>query len=209
MNSRKVEMKTIAVMSQKGGAGKTTLAVHLAVAAHKRGLRVAVLDTDPQESACIWAKAREADEPTVAPMSPIKLKVALEKALAEGFDVVIVDTAPNAGTDAVDVASLATKVVIPVRPSVFDLSAAKRTIEIVRKAGVDSLLVLSACPHRAPEIMMAREALCLSGLPVADTAIGDRRPYARAVQTGRAVIEFEPEGKAAEEINALLNEVLA
>lgn len=202
-------MKVIAVMSQKGGAGKTTLAVHLAVAAHARGLRVAVLDTDPQESACIWAKARESDEPTVAPMPTTKLKAALEKAKGSGFDVVIVDTAPNAGTDAVDVAALATRVVIPVRPSVFDLSAAKRTIEIVRKAGVDSLLVLSACPHRAPEIMMAREALGLSGLPVAETAIGDRRPFARAIQTGRAVIEFEPDGKAAEEINALLNEVLA
>ena len=202
-------MKVIAVMSQKGGAGKTTLAVHLAVAAHARGLRVAVLDTDPQESACVWAKAREEEEPTVAPMHPTKLKAALEKAQAAGFDVVIVDTAPNAGTDAVDVAALATKVVIPVRPAVFDLSAAKRTIEIVRKAEVDSLLVLSACPHRAPEIMMAREALGLSGLPVAKTAIGDRRPFARAIQTGRAVIEFEPDGKAAEEINALLSEVLA
>jgi len=202
-------MKTIAVMSQKGGAGKTTLAVHLAVAAHARGLRVAVLDTDPQESATVWAKAREADEPTVAPIHATKLAAALEKARSSGFDVVIVDTAPNAGTDAVDVASLATKIVIPVRPSVFDLSAAKRTIEIVRKAGVNSLLVLSACPHRAPENAMAREALGLSGLPVAETAIGDRRPFARAIQTGRAVIEFEPDGKAAEEINALLSEVLA
>jgi chromosome partitioning protein len=201
-------MRTVAVMSQKGGAGKTTIAVHLAVAASKDGQKVALLDTDPQGSACVWAKSREDESPVVAPVPPLKLAAALEKARAEGFDVVIIDTAPNAGPDAVDVAKLADLVLIPVRPSVFDLSAAKRTIEIVRMAGVDSLLVLSACPHRAPEIPMAREALGMSGLRVAEVAIGDRRPFARAVQTGRAVIEFEPDGKAAEEIQALLREVL-
>lgn len=201
-------MHVLAVMSQKGGAGKTTLAVHLAVAAHRRGLKVAVFDTDPQQSALVWFKAREADEPTVAAIPTTKLVAAIEQAKANKFDLVVIDTAPNAGVDAVDVAAIATKILVPVRPSVFDLSAAKRTIEIIKKAGVDSLLVLSACPHRAPEISMAREALGLSGLPVAETSIGDRRPYARAIQTGRAVIEFEPDGKAAEEINALLNEVL-
>jgi len=201
-------MRTVAVMSQKGGAGKTTIAVHLAVAACKAGQKVVVLDADPQQSACVWAKARDSDEPVVAPVAATKLKAALEKAKESGFDLVIIDTAPNAGPDAVDVAKLADLVLIPVRPSVFDLSAAKRTIEIVKMAGVDSLLVLSACPHRAPEILMAREALGMSGLPVAEVAIGDRRPFARAVQTGRAVIEFEPDGKASEEINALLKEIL-
>lgn len=201
-------MKIIALMSQKGGAGKTTLAVHLAAAASHRGLRVALFDTDPQQSACVWARVRNLEQPAVAPMLPTKLQAALRQAEADGIDFVVVDTAPNAGTDSVDIASLVSKVVIPVRPSVFDLSAVKRTIEIVRQVGVDALLVLSACPHRAPEIGMAREALGLSGLPVANTAIGDRRPYARAVQSGRAVNEFEPDGKAAEEINALLNEVL-
>lgn len=202
-------MKVIAVMSQKGGAGKTTLAVHLASAASQRGLRVALFDSDPQQSACVWSRARNVEQPIVAAVPPTKLKAAIDKAKKDGFDLVIVDTAPNAGTDAVDAASLATKVVIPVRPSVFDLSAARRTIDIARQVSVDALLVLSACPHRAPEIGMAREALGLSGLPVAKTAIGDRRPFARAVQSGRSVLEFEPGGKAAEEINALLDEVLA
>ncbi len=201
-------MKTVAVMSQKGGAGKTTLSVHLAVAANRAGHKVAVLDTDPQQSACVWAKARESEDPIVSPVSAMKLGPELDRARSEDFDLVIIDTAPNAGPDAVDVAKLVDLVLIPVRPSVFDLSAAKRTIEIVRAASVDSLLVLSACPHRAPEIPMAREALGMTGLPVADVAIGDRRPFARAIQTGRAVIEFEPDGKAAEEINALLIEVM-
>lgn len=201
-------MKVVALMSQKGGAGKTTLAVHLAVAAQQQGMKVAVFDTDPQQSACVWAGAREIDEPAVSPVSVLKLMATLEHARSNKFDLVVIDTAPNAGPDAVDVARLSTIVVIPVRPSVFDLAAAKSTIEIVREARVDSLMVLSACPSRAPEISMARSALLSLGVLVAKTEIVDRRPFSRAIQTGRAVGEFEPGGKAAMEINALLMEIL-
>lgn len=201
-------MKIIAVMSQKGGAGKTTLAVHLAVEAHRRKLSVEIIDTDPQQSAGVWSRARGGESPIVTHVQPTRLGPALDQRASAGVDLVIVDTAPHAGPDAVDVAKLANRVLIPVRPGVFDLAAARQTIEIVREAGVDSMLVLSACPHRAPEVPMAREALALSGLSVAETQIGDRRSFSRAIQTGRAVSEFEPDGKASEEIRALLDEVM-
>jgi len=201
-------VKIIAVMSQKGGAGKTTLAVHLAVEAHRRGLRVELIDTDPQQSAGVWSRARSGEPPIVTHVQATRLASALDQRSSAGVDLVLIDTAPHAGPDAVDVAKLAGKVIIPVRPGVFDLAAARQTIEIVREAGVDSMLVLSACPHRAPEVGMAREALGLSGLPVAATAIGDRRSFSRAIQTGRAVSEFEPDGKASDEIRALLDEIL-
>lgn len=201
-------MKIIAVMSQKGGAGKTTLAVHLAVEAHRRGLSVEIIDTDPQQSAGVWSRARSGEPPIVTHVQATRLTLALDQRSSAGVDLVLIDTAPHAGPDAVDVAKLAGKVIIPVRPGAFDLAAARQTIEIVREAGVDSMLVLSACPHRAPEVPMAREALALSGLPVAETQIGDRRSFSRAIQTGRAVSEFEPDGKASEEIRALLDEVL-
>ena len=201
-------MKIIAVMSQKGGAGKTTLAVHLAVEAHRRKLSVEIIDTDPQQSAGVWSRARGGESPIVTHIQPTRLGPALDQRASAGIELVIVDTAPHAGPDAVDVAKLASRVLIPVRPGVFDLAAARQTIEIVREAGVDSMLVLSACPHRAPEVPMAREALALSGLSVAETQIGDRRSFSRAIQTGRAVSEFEPDGKASEEIRALLDEVL-
>jgi chromosome partitioning protein len=201
-------VKIIAVMSQKGGAGKTTLAVHLAVEAHRRKLSVEIIDTDPQQSAGVWSRARGGESPIVTHVQPTRLGPALDQRASAGVDLVIVDTAPHAGPDAVDVAKLANRVLIPVRPGVFDLAAARQTIEIVREAGVDSMLVLSACPHRAPEVPMAREALALSGLSVAETQIGDRRSFSRAIQTGRAVSEFEPDGKASEEIRALLDEVM-
>lgn len=201
-------MQTLAIMSQKGGAGKTTLVVHLAVEAHRRGIRVEIIDTDPQQSAGVWSRARSGEPPIVTHVQPTRLGPALDQRASAGVELVIVDTAPHAGPDAVDVAKLASRVLIPVRPGVFDLAAARQTIEIVREAGVDSMLVLSACPHRAPEIAMAREALAMSGLPVAATAIGDRRSFSRAIQTGRAVAEFEPDGKASDEIRMLLEEIL-
>jgi chromosome partitioning protein len=100
------------------------------------------------------------------------------------------------------------RVVIPVRPGLLDLAAARDTISIVRDAKVNSLLVLSACPSRAPEITLAREHLALTGLPVAQTVVTERRVFSRALQTGRGVHEFEA-GKGTDEIEFLLGEVLA
>lgn len=203
-------MRTIAVMSLKGGAGKTTISVHLAAAASARGLRVVLLDTDFQQlSAVTWSKVREQAEPRVIELDPHRLAGALEAARSDGYDLVVVDTAPHAGPDAVDVAKLVDLALLPVRPSVFDLAAANTTLQIVRANQTKALLVLSACPPRAPEIAQAREALARSGVPIARTEITDRRAYARAIQSGRAVGEFEPEGKAAQEIDSLLDEVMA
>jgi chromosome partitioning protein len=93
--------------------------------------------------------------------------------------------------------------VIPCRPTAFDLAAAGSAVEIVRAAGARAVFVLSACPFRAPEIAETRAVLEGFGLPVAPVEITDRRAFARAVATGRAVTEFDSEGKAAEEIRAL------
>jgi len=105
--------------------------------------------------------------------------------------------------DAARVARLADLIVIPVRPTAFDIAAAGSAVDIVQAAGVRAVFVLSACPFRSPEIAETRAVLAGYGLPVAPTEITDRRAFARAVASGRAVTEFESSGKAAEEIRAL------
>ena len=196
-------MKIVAFQSQKGGSGKTTLAVHVAVAAHEAGRRVLLVDTDPQASATVWAEARAADEPLVITVTPDQLAGVLETARREGFDLVIIDTAPHAAPEAAAIARAADLVILPVRPTAFDLAAAARAVLIVRAAGVRAAFVLSACPVRAPETADARAALAVHGLAVAGSEITERRAFARAIATGRAVTEFETNGKAAEEIRAL------
>jgi chromosome partitioning protein len=101
------------------------------------------------------------------------------------------------------VASAADLVIIPCRPAAFDLAAVGAAVEIVQAAAARAVFVLSACPFRAPEIAETRAVLEGYGLPVAPVAITDRRAFARAVATGRAVTEFDSGGKAAEEIRSL------
>ena len=111
----------------------------------------------------------------------------------------IIDTAPHAAPDAARVAALADLVVIPCRPTAFDLAAAGSAVEIVKAAKARAVFVLSACPLRAPEIAETRAVLEAYGFPVAPVAIIDRRAFARALASGRAVTEFDGEGKAAHE----------
>ncbi len=196
-------MKIIAFLSQKGGSGKTTLAVHTAVAAHETGQRVVVVDTDPQRSATVWSESRDATEPVVATAAPSELGRVIKAAQAEAMDLAIVDTAPHAAPEAASIARAANFVVIPCRPTAFDLAAAASAAAIVKAAGVPGAFVLSACPFRAPEIAEARAVLEAYGLPVAPPEITDRRAFARAIATGRAVTEFEANGRAAAEIRAL------
>jgi chromosome partitioning protein len=184
-------MKIVAFLSQKGGGDKTTLAVHIAVAAHEAGKRVVVVDADPQASATVWADARRAVEPLVVTVTPARLGEVLAAAESEGIDLVLIDTAPHAAPEAAAIARAADFVLIPVRPTAFDLAAAERAVLIVRAAKVKAAFVLSACPVRAPEVADTRAALGLHGLAVAGPEITDRRAFARAIATGRAVTEFE------------------
>jgi chromosome partitioning protein len=198
-------MKILVFLSQKGGSGKTTLVVHTAVAAVEAGLKVLVVDTDPQQSATVWSNARTADAPTVATVAGTDLERVLAAARDEGIDLAIIDTAPHAAPDAARIARAADLVLIPCRPTAFDLAAAEQAARIVKAAGTRAMFVLSACPVRAPEIGETRKALSDYGLPVAPTEISDRRAFSRAIASGRAVTEFESDGRAAEEIRNLWN----
>lgn len=195
-------MRKIAFLAQKGGSGKTTLAVHTAVAAAEAGEIVVVIDTDPQKSATVWSNARVQETPVVATAAVTDLGRVIEAANQEHMTLAIVDTAPHAAPAATHIVRAVDLVVIPVRPTAFDVAAVGSAVDIVKAAGVRAVFVLSACPFRSPEIAETRIVLAEYGLPVAPTEIIDRRAFARAVATGRSVTEFESDGKAAIEIRA-------
>ena len=196
-------MKTIAFLSQKGGGGKTTLAVHCAVAAIGKGARVAVIDTDPQGTATSWGRSRESDTPAVAKATAQQLDDVMAAARHDKMTYCIIDSAPHAAPSASRVAAAADLIIIPVRPTAFDLAAVPATVAIARAANKPAVFVLSACPIRSPETVEAVDVLASHGLRVVPVIIHERRAFSRAVATGRAVSEFEPAGKAAAEINAL------
>ncbi len=199
-------MVAIAIVSQKGGAGKSTLAVHLAVAATLAGQKVAILDTDPQGSAAAWGETREADFPAVVAIAPADIVSAIAEARSEAYDVVFIDTAPRASATLANIIAAADWALIPVRPSVFDITTADQTQRIAVAAGTPFAFVLNACPARAPEIIDGRALLGILG-PVLDIHIGERRVYGRALQTGQSVQEFDPTSDAAREIATAWSEI--
>jgi chromosome partitioning protein len=196
-------MKVLVFLSQKGGSGKTTLAVHVAVAAVEGGLTVLLVDTDPQQSATAWGNARKVAPPMVATVPGSDLTRVLAAAKAEAVDLAIVDTAPHAAPEAARIARAADLVLIPCRPTALDLAAVESAVMIAKAAKVPAAFVLSACPVRAPETGEARTALAAYGLPVTGPEIAELRAFYRAIATGLSVTEFDTEGRAAGEIRAL------
>ncbi|MDE1711800.1 AAA family ATPase (plasmid) [Chromobacterium amazonense] len=196
-------MKSIATFSQKGGSGKSTLAVHLGVAAEEDATSVIIFDRDDaQASASCWAERRAADTPIVLKTPPSQLHAALKAGSAKGFGLAIIDGPPHSSPDAAAIARIADIILIPVRPTAFDLAAVGNAVKIVTAAGKQPLFVLSACPPRVPEVADARQALADFG-EVAPVEIGERIAFSRAIATGQSVTEFDPLGKAAAEIRAL------
>ena len=198
-------MKILTFLAQKGGSGKTTLAVHLAVAAEQAGEKVCLIDIDPQASAGAWYQRREEETPIVVTVLAAELPRVLEAAKEEGITFAILDTAPHSKPQAATATAVSDLVLIPCRPTAFDLAAAASSAELVRASGKPAAFILNACPPRAPEVAEAFEFLSVYELPRAPVTIGERRAFARAVATGRAVTEFEADGKAAQEIQGLFN----
>jgi chromosome partitioning protein len=182
-------MKILGLLSRKGGGGKTTLALHLSVMAQDAGLRVLLIDLDPQGSAAAWWQAREADTPQLDVAQPGQLEGLLDKARTAGVDLVIIDTRPSVEADAVQVASLSDYVLVPTRPAILDLRAILGTLDIVKGGR-----------HRASIVLNALKAF---GVPVAPVSIVQRAPLAHALVGGQAVSETEPTSKATKELRAL------
>lgn len=201
-------MKALGIIAQKGGAGKTTLGIHLAVRASLDGLKVLIVDLDPQASATAWWQRRQEESPALVQADASSLASLLEKAKAESYQFVVIDTAPHSSLEAAACARLADIVFIPTRPAILDLDAIGTTTELVASVGADALVVLNACPPptkfgQSKIVMEARNALKNYGIPVSEMAISQRAAFSHALIDGRAVNEFDPAGKAAHEIECL------
>lgn len=197
-------MKTLAIVSRKGGAGKTTLALHLAVAAEAHGIATAVFDLDPQASAALWADHRGEAFPAVRPAQGPRLNVLLEQARAQDADLVILDTPPEADAIARDAAEQADAILIPCRPSALDLGAIGASVRIARNSGKPFFVVVNAAPPQGVETDEMRAALAGAGVELAPVVMHQRKAFAARMQEGRTAAEIEPQGKAAAEVRELL-----
>lgn len=204
-------MKTLALLARKGGAGKTTMAVHLAVAAVQAGRRVVLVDADPQRSAADWWRTRASDEPELVECDASKVGDVVSAARKDGVDLVVVDTRPSVEADTALVAKLADLVLIPSRPSFPDLRAIGATVEVLRAVRRPAWIVLNAVPPgrgiaEASLTTETRSALqAYRPVQVCPVALGQRAAFSYALIDGRAVTEFDPDGRAAAELRALYN----
>ncbi len=194
-------MTIIAIVAQKGGAGKTTLAINLADAAERDGEVALVIDTDPQASACQWASWRGDRPPEVIDSAPPRLAAKIDSARNQGASFIVIDTPPHADLAASKAVEAADMVLIPCRPSAFDLVAIRTTGQLVKLLGKPAALVFTAGPPHAPKIYTDAAALVRSfGIEVCPQTVADRAAFRHASAAGQTVFEFEPGGRAAGEI---------
>ncbi len=195
-------MKALAVISRKGGAGKTTITTHLAVAAERHGIATAIFDLDPQASAALWSDHRGEGFPAVVPAQPGRLASFLRQAAGQaGF--VILDTPPEADTTASAAADYADAILIPCRPSALDLDAISASVRIARNSGKPCFVVVNAAPVQGTEVEEMRAALTAAGVEVAPCVLHQRKAFSARMHEGRTACEIEPKGRAAEEMQSL------
>jgi chromosome partitioning protein len=194
-------MQTIALVAQKGGTGKTTLALSLAVAAVQRGRSVAVVDLDPQASAANWADRRVLDVPAVVSAHVPRLQNVIDTARQNGVDLILIDTPGKSEQAALAAAKVADLVLIPCRPQIHDIETLTATKEIIDLAGGrPAFVVLNAVPPQGRRHEEAQAAIQDMGLTVCPAILVQRAAFGDAPNAGQSASEYEPGGKAAQEI---------
>jgi chromosome partitioning protein len=202
-------MKVVAILSEKGGAGKTTLSVHLATAAHLAGQFSVILDLDPQGSAYSWAE-RRGEPPEAEAIPPVALAGWLDKLREAKAGIVVLDTGRDSNNAGYTAAKAADIVLIPCRAGGFDLIALNRTLDLCRLAGKRPFVVLNAMrPGALRAEADARDALADMDCEVAPIVVHDRVDFRSASVMARSAQEIDPAGKAAEEIASLYSWLVA
>ena len=196
-------MQVLTLLSQKGGTGKTTIALHLAVAAERDGKASAVIDLDPQQSAVLWADTRESETPAVVSAQPVRLPQVLATAREHDAAFAVIDTAPHSESAALAAARAADFCLIPCRAAILDLKAIGTSIDVARLAKKPFAVILNAVPPRGSLPADAAEAVREYGVELVPMCLGHRAAYVHALTAGKTAQEYEPKGKAAEEIAKL------
>jgi chromosome partitioning protein len=198
-------MRIWAFVNQKGGGGKTTLAVHLAVYAEQKGETVVLIDLDPQASVIAWHEVRGRDAPNVAAGNPETLASLIEAAKDLGVTLAMIDTAPHTDRGALSAIRAADLIVMPIRPSFLDVAAMRDTVHLLELAGKigAAVAILNAVPRRGGLADEAQEALEQFKVKVVPARVSQRNLFAVAMSQGRGVTELAPKDAASTEIKAL------
>ena len=188
--------------TQKGGAGKTTLATNLAVAATQAREKVLLIDTDPQESAVKWWQRRDAEAPQLVKLKPSEVGEGIKLAQSQGFTLVIIDTAGRESVEDNQAVLQATFCLVPCQPSIADIEAVYPTVDMLKRTSRNYAFILTRCPAVGQDQASAREGLTGLGL-VAKPFTIERKAYKLAFATGEGVTEYDPKDKAADEVAEL------
>lgn len=200
-------MRTWAFVSQKGGAGKTTACVHIAAYALACGEKAAIIDLDPQHNAHDWYELRENPVPDVIAALPERLAKIKTAAEEMGVTLLLVDTPPHTTGCALSAIRAADMIIAPTQPNIFDILALKDTVALLKQADrLDcAVCIVNGVSHQASEQSFAEAQVAVQGmgLIVAPTYLKHLKSYATSLAKGLGVTEFEPKGKAAEEIRKI------
>jgi len=207
-------MRVICLLSQKGGSGKTTLALSIATAAEMHGQQVLIIDLDPQATACKWSDRRKVDAPMVIDAQPARLANAIKKAHEGGIDLIVIDTPPRSAEAALAAAKLSDLIVLPSRPQMYDLETVPNVLELVatantgREKPIPMMAVLNAVPSQGTRHLQARAAIEALGILVCKHTVGSRAAFGDAGTLGLSVLEHDSSGRSSEEVLQVYLEIM-
>ena len=196
---------SIAILSLKGGVGKTTLAINLAVAAHRRGQHVFLADIDPQHSSSDALKMRKDAGPAVVKTTGPKLFQLRQAIERGGVDLLVIDTAPTSEAELLTAINAADLSLVVSRPNFLDIVAAVRTADLVRRLGRVGQVVLNQAPSKRQGVetgvvVTAYEALRFAALPVCPVGLRYRTAFQQSIAHGLSAEEWGRDPAAAEEV---------
>ena len=197
-------MKTISFISHKGGTGKSTLAIHLAVAAHSAGLEVLLVDLDHHSaSVAEWASVRTDNQPLAVTAEFSDVQALHQQATDEGFDLLILDCPPYISTETQQISKVADITLLPVAPRFTEISTLPRDLGLVHKP---FFVVLNSCtPGDDSGVEEVREMLEENAIPVSPVHITRLEAFTTALDYGQGVTEYQNDGVATQQVKALLD----